>query len=108
MLPAPRRVLLGVGGGIAAVKSPELVRRLRQRGCEVRCALTRAGASFVASLALEVLSGHRVYDESYLAAGGGPEEAHLVAGEWADLLLVAPATAHLIARLALALADDFL
>jgi phosphopantothenoylcysteine decarboxylase/phosphopantothenate--cysteine ligase len=105
---AAPRVLLGVGGGIAAVKAPELVRRLQDAGCEVRCALTRAGASFVAPLALEVLSGHRVYDEGYLAPGGGPDEAHLAAGEWADVLVVAPATAHLIARFALGLADDFL
>ncbi len=105
---ASPRVLLGVGGGIAAVKTPELVRRLREAGCEVRCALTRAAVSFVAPLALEVLSGHRVYDEAYLAPGSGPEEAHLAAGEWADLLLIAPATAHLLARLALGLADDFL
>jgi len=102
------RVLLGVGGGIAAVKAPDLVRRLREAGCEVRCALTRAAASFVTPLSLEVLSGYRVYDESYLLPGGGPEEAHLAAGEWADLLVVAPATAHVIARLALGLADDFL
>ncbi|HXT21484.1 MAG TPA: bifunctional phosphopantothenoylcysteine decarboxylase/phosphopantothenate--cysteine ligase CoaBC, partial [Thermoanaerobaculia bacterium] len=105
---AAPRVLLGVGGGIAAVKAPDLVRRLRERGCEVRCALTRAASSFVAPLALEVLSGHAVYDESYLAPGGGPEEQHLVAAEWAELVVVAPATAHLIARLALGLADDFL
>ncbi len=105
---ATPRVLLGIGGGIAAVKAPDLVRRLRERGCEVRCALTRAAGSFVAPLALEVLSGHAVYDEGYLAPGGGPDEAHLVAGEWADVLVVAPATAHLIARLALGLADDFL
>ena len=105
---AAPRVLLGVGGGIAAVKAPDLVRRLREGGCEVRCALTRAAASFVAPLALEVLSGHRVYDEGYLEPGGGPEEAHLAAGEWAEVVVVAPATAHLIARLALGLADDFL
>ena len=105
---AAPRVLLGVGGGIAAVKAPDLVRRLREAGCEVRCALTRAAGSFVAPLALEVLSGHRVYDESYLEPGGGPDEAHLTAGEWADVFVVAPATAHVIARLALGLADDFL
>src|SRR6187549_3858133 len=101
---AAPRVLLGVGGGIAAVKVPDLVRRFREAGCEVRCALTRAAGSFVAPLALEVLSGHRVYDDGYLAPGGGPgppEEAHLAAGEWADLVVVAPATAHLIARIAL-------
>ena len=105
---AAPRVLLGVGGGIAAVKAPDLVRRLREAGCEVRCALTRAAGSFVTPLSLEVLSGHRVYDESYLLPGGGPDEAHLTAGEWADLCVVAPATAHVIARLALGLADDFL
>ncbi|HXT20833.1 MAG TPA: flavoprotein, partial [Thermoanaerobaculia bacterium] len=51
---AAPRVLLGVGGGIAAVKAPDLVRRLREAGCEVRCALTRAAASFVTPLSLEV------------------------------------------------------
>ncbi|HEV8240922.1 MAG TPA: bifunctional phosphopantothenoylcysteine decarboxylase/phosphopantothenate--cysteine ligase CoaBC [Thermoanaerobaculia bacterium] len=105
------RVLLGVGGGIAAVKAPDLVRRLREAGCEVRCALTRAAASFVTPLALEVLSGHRVYDESYLSPGfgpGPPEEAHLAAGDWAEVFVVAPATAHVVARLALGLADDFI
>ena len=103
-----RHVLLGVGGGIAAYKTPELVRRLREHGFEVRCAVTRAAASFVAPLALEVVSGHPVYGEEYLSPGVGGEEAHIAAAEWADLLLVAPATAHLLARLALGLADDFL
>jgi phosphopantothenoylcysteine decarboxylase/phosphopantothenate--cysteine ligase len=96
-----------VGGGIAAYKAPDLVRRLREQGLEVRCALTRAGASFVAPLALEVVSGNPVYREEYLSPGTGGEEAHIAAGEWADLLLVAPATAHLLARLAVGLADDF-
>jgi phosphopantothenoylcysteine decarboxylase / phosphopantothenate---cysteine ligase len=100
-------VLLGVSGGIAAYKAPELVRRLRDRGCAVRCALSRAGSSFVAPLALEVVSGHPVYREEYLVTGGG-EELHVSAGEWADVLLLAPATAHLLGRLALGLADDFL
>jgi phosphopantothenoylcysteine decarboxylase/phosphopantothenate--cysteine ligase len=102
------RVLLGVSGGIAAYKSAELVRRLRSQGHEVRCALTRSAASFVAPLTLEVLSGHRVYQEEYLAATGSGEEAHITAAAWADVLCVAPATAHLLARLALGLGDDFL
>jgi len=106
--PTRANVLLGVGGGIAAVKAPELVRRLRERGCAVRCAVTRAGASFVAPLALEVLSGHTVHGEEYLQPGGGPEEAHIEAAAWADLLLVVPATANLMARLSLGIADDFL
>ncbi len=102
------RVLLGVSGGIAAYKAAELVRRLRARGHEVRCALTRSAGSFVTPLTLEVLSGHPVYQEEYLAATGSGEEAHIAAAAWADVLCVAPATAHLIARLALGLADDFL
>src|SRR4051812_1088725 len=104
----PLRVLLGVSGGIAAYKSAELVRRLRARGHEVRCALTRSAVSFVAPLTLEVLSGRPVYQEEYLSAGTGGEEAHIAAASWAEVLCLAPATAHLLARLALGLADDFL
>ena len=104
----PLRVLLGVSGGIAAFKAAELVRRLRGRGHEVRCALTRSAASFVAPLTLEVLSGHRVYQEEYLEATGSGEESHIAAAAWADVLCVAPATTHLLARLALGLGDDFL
>ena len=102
------RVLLGVSGGIAAYKSAELVRRLRAGGHEVRCALTRSAGAFVTPLTLEVLSGHPVYQEEYLSATGSGEEAHITAAAWADVLCVAPATAHVIARLAVGLADDFL
>ena len=104
----PLRVLLGVSGGIAAYKSAELVRRLAGRGHEVRCALTRSAAAFVSPLTLEVLSGRPVLGEEYLTATGSGEEAHIVAAQWADVLCVAPATAHVIARLALGLADDVL
>ncbi len=102
------RVLLGVSGGIAAYKSIELVRRLRSRGHEVRCALTRSAPTFVSPLALEVLSGNAVAQEQYLTPNGSGEELHIVASEWADVLVCAPATAHLLARLARGLADDFL
>ncbi|HVR97834.1 MAG TPA: bifunctional phosphopantothenoylcysteine decarboxylase/phosphopantothenate--cysteine ligase CoaBC [Thermoanaerobaculia bacterium] len=104
----PLRVFLGVSGGIAAYKSAELVRRLRERGYEVRCALTRSATAFVTPLTLEVLSGHAVYQEEYLSPGGSGEEAHIAAAAWAEVLCVAPATAHVLARLALGLADDFL
>jgi phosphopantothenoylcysteine decarboxylase/phosphopantothenate--cysteine ligase len=104
----PLRVLLGISGGIAAYKSAELVRRLRARGHEVRCALTRSAVSFVAPLTLEVLSGRPVYQEEYLAATGSGEEAHIVAASWGQVLCAAPATTHLLARLALGLGDDFL
>jgi phosphopantothenoylcysteine decarboxylase / phosphopantothenate---cysteine ligase len=102
------RVLLGVSGGIAAYKSAEMVRRFRGRGHEVRCALTRSAASFVTPLTLEVLSGRPVDQEEYLTATGTGEEAHITAAAWAHVLCVAPATTHVLARLALGLADDFL
>lgn len=102
------RVLLGVSGGIAAFKAAELIRRLRERGHAVRCALTPAAARFVSPLTLEVLSGHAVYGEEYLEANGSGEELHITAAAWAEVAVVAPATAHLVARLSLGLADDFL
>ena len=107
-MPQPARVLLGVTGGIAAYKALELVRRLRDEGCEVRCALSRSGEAFVTPLSLEVLSGHAVYRQEYLSATGSGEEAHITAAQWADVVCVAPATTHLISRQALGLADDFL
>lgn len=104
----PRRVLLGISGGIAAYKAPELVRRLRDEGFEVRCALTAAAERFVSPLALEVVSGHAVYRREWLDANGSGEELHIAAAAWADLLCLAPATANLLAHLAGGLADDFL
>ena len=103
-----RRILLGVSGGIAAYKAPELVRRLRERDFAVRCALTPAAAAFVSPLALEVVTGRPVHREEYLAPTGSGAEIHIEAAAWADLLLIAPATAHTLASLALGLADNFL
>jgi phosphopantothenoylcysteine decarboxylase/phosphopantothenate--cysteine ligase len=102
------RILVGVSGGIAAFKTPTLVRRLRDRGHDVRCALTRAAESFIAPLTLEVLSQHRVYTDDYLRPDGSGEEQHIVAAQWADVICIAPATADILARLALGLADGFL
>jgi phosphopantothenoylcysteine decarboxylase/phosphopantothenate--cysteine ligase len=99
------RVLLCVGGGIAAYKSAELVRRLRERGCEVRAVLTRAACAFVAPLSFQALTGHPARVELLdPAAEAGMD--HIELARWADRLLVAPATADLIARLAAGLADD--
>lgn len=103
-----RNVLLGITGGIAAYKAPELVRRLRDRGLSVRCATSAAARSFVSPLSLEVVSGHAVYGEEYLEPNGSGEELHISAAAWADLLLIAPATAQTLAALALGLADNFL
>ncbi len=102
------RILLGVTGGIAAYKAVEIVRRLKSAGAEVRVALTKSAHAFVSPLSLEVLSGQPVYGEEYLAPTGTGEELHITAAAWADVLCVAPATAHSIARLALGIADDFL
>ena len=101
------RILLGVSGGIAAYKAAVLVRRLQERSHEVRCALTPAGSRFVSPLTLEVLTGHKVYTESYLEANGSGEELHIRAAQWAEVFCIAPATANIIARLALGLAEDF-
>jgi phosphopantothenoylcysteine decarboxylase/phosphopantothenate--cysteine ligase len=101
-------ILLGVTGGIAAFKAAELVRRLKERGHHVRCAMTRSAEAFITPLTLEVLSGHPVYREEYLQPDNSGEELHISAAGWADALCVAPATAHTLARLALGLADDFL
>jgi phosphopantothenoylcysteine decarboxylase/phosphopantothenate--cysteine ligase len=102
------RVLVGVSGGIAAFKTPHLVRRLRDHGHDVRCALTRAAESFIAPLTLEVLSQHRVYTDDYLRPDGSGEEQHIVAAQWAEAICIAPATADILARLALGLGDGFL
>jgi phosphopantothenoylcysteine decarboxylase / phosphopantothenate---cysteine ligase len=106
MSPRPH-VLLGVSGGIAAYKSAELVRRLVDRGAEVRVAMTRAAREFVTPLTFAVLSKHEVYLEVF-GSGNVPAVDHVELAEWTDVLVVAPATAHTIARLANGLADDFL
>ena len=101
----PTRVLLGVSGGIAAYKAADLVRRLRAGGCEVRVMMTAAAVAFVSPLTFQALSGHPV--RSTLldpAAEAGMD--HIELARWADLVLMAPATADLIARLAAGLADD--
>lgn len=106
MNPRPH-VLLGVSGGIAAYKSAEVVRRLVEAGAEVRVAMTRAAREFVAPLTFAVLSKHEVYLEVF-GSGNVPAVDHVELAEWVDVLVVAPATAHTIARLANGLADDFL
>jgi len=100
-----RRILLAVTGGIAAYKAPELVRALVRSDCAVRCAMTRAAAAFVSPLALQTVSGHPVRRELFDAAEEGGID-HIALADWAELVVVAPATAHVLARLAAGLADD--
>jgi phosphopantothenoylcysteine decarboxylase/phosphopantothenate--cysteine ligase len=100
-----RQVLLAVSGGIAAYKVPELVRALVRSGVFVRCALTRAAGHFVAPLALQTVSGHAVRTELFDPEQEGAID-HIALADWADLVVVAPATADLLAKMAHGLADD--
>jgi phosphopantothenoylcysteine decarboxylase/phosphopantothenate--cysteine ligase len=102
---AGKRVLLVVTGGIAAYKTLELVRRLRERGASVRAILTRAGAEFVTPLSLAALTGEKVYGELFDLTDEA-EMGHIQLSRDADLLVVAPATADLMAKLATGRADD--
>ena len=100
-----RRILVVVSGGIAAYKTPELVRALCRAGHEVRCVLTRAAGAFVAHLSLQTVSGHRVRTDLFDAVGEG-EIDHVALADWAEAVVVAPATANLLAKMAHGLADD--
>lgn len=102
-----KRILLGVGGGIAAYKSAELIRRLRDLGAEVRVVMTAAGREFITPLTLQALSGHPVHQD-LLDPAAEAAMGHIELARWADLVLVAPATADLMARLAQGAADDLL
>ena len=102
-----KRILLGVSGGIAAYKAPELVRRLRDAGADVHVVLTAAAARFVSPLSLEVVSEHPVGADLW-APGRDSRIVHTDAGKDADLIVLAPATADLIGRIRHGLADDLL
>jgi len=100
-----KRILLIVAGGIAAFKSLELIRRLRERGASVHCVLTEAGAKFVTPLSLQALSEDRVYSDMFSLTDES-EMGHIQLSRDADLLVVAPATANILARMAAGMADD--
>ena len=100
-----KRLLLIVSGGIAAYKTLELIRRLRERGATVRCVLTAGGAQFVTPLALAALSEDKVYGDLFSLTDEA-EMGHIQLSRDADLLVVAPATADILAKMAGGLADD--
>ncbi|MBN9536933.1 MAG: bifunctional phosphopantothenoylcysteine decarboxylase/phosphopantothenate--cysteine ligase CoaBC [Reyranella sp.] len=100
-----KRILLIVAGGIAAFKSLDLVRRLRERGASVRCVLTEAGAKFVTPLSLQALTEDKVYSDMFSLTDES-EMGHIQLSRDADLLVVAPATANMLARMAAGMADD--
>src|SRR5260370_38225293 len=100
-------IVLGVTGGIAAYKTPELVRRLRDAGADVRVILTPNATRFVAPLALATVSNHGVIVEQWGDAEKGGVD-HIELARWAELLLIAPATANFIGKMAVGIADDAL
>lgn len=104
---ANKRIVLGVTGSIAAYKSAELVRRLRDAGAHVRVVLTGGGAKFITPLTLQALSGQPVH-QHLLDADSEANFGHIELARWADAILIAPASANSIARLALGQADDLL
>ncbi|MCE5270746.1 bifunctional phosphopantothenoylcysteine decarboxylase/phosphopantothenate--cysteine ligase CoaBC [bacterium] len=104
---AGRRILVGLSGGIACYKSCDLVSRLVQAGAEVRVLMTRNACEFVAPLTLQALSGHPVYTGTFAPADPGGID-HVRLADFAELLVVIPATANILAKMAHGIADDLL
>ena len=104
---ANKNVLLGVTGGIAAYKAPELVRKLTALGANVRVVLTDSAAEFVSPLSLQAVSGNPVH-QHLLDPAAEAAMGHIELAKWADILLIAPATANTLAKLAHGMADDLL
>ena len=102
-----KNIVLGISGGIAAYKTPELVRRLKDNGANVRVVMTNGAKAFITPLTLQAVSGNHVADslldtEAELAMG------HIELAKWADLIIIAPATADIIARITAGMANDLL
>lgn len=102
-----KRILLGISGGIAAYKCPDIVRRLRECGAEVRVVMTQGATAFITPLTLQAVSGYPV-SESLLDSAAEAAMGHIELGKWADLVVIAPASANVIARITTGMADDLL
>lgn len=102
-----RKILIGISGGIAAYKIPELVRRLKDLGADVRVVMTQGGKAFITPLTLQAVSGNPVHDD-LLDPAAEAAMGHIELAKWADLVLIAPASASTLGRLAHGLADDLL
>ena len=102
-----KHILVGVSGGIAAYKIPELVRLLKKAGADVQVTTTKNALEFVTSLTLQTVSGHKVYTDVFAAINEHSTE-HISLPEWADLMLIAPATANVLGKMAHGIADDAL
>lgn len=105
MMLTGKRIVVGVTGGIAAYKACDLVSRLKKRGAQVRVVLTEHACQFVQPLSFETLSGNPAYTDSF---DRKYEIGHVALAKWADLLLIAPATANCMAKMACGVADDLL
>lgn len=102
-----KHIVIGIGSGIAAYKIPELIRLLRKRGAEVKVTTTRHALEFVTDLTLQTLSGHKVYSDVFAAINDHSTE-HISLPDWADAMIVAPATHDVICKYAAGIADDAL
>ena len=102
-----KRILVGISGGIAAYKIPELIRSLVKAGAEVRVATTQNALQFVTELTLQTVSGCSVYSDVFAAINAHATE-HISLPEWADAMIVAPATANVLCKMANGIADDAL
>ncbi|MDH5257792.1 MAG: bifunctional phosphopantothenoylcysteine decarboxylase/phosphopantothenate--cysteine ligase CoaBC, partial [Gammaproteobacteria bacterium] len=99
-------ILLGVTGGIAAYKSADIIRRLQEQGSSVRVVMTKSAEKFIGKVTLQALSGHPVYQNMFVSDSRVME--HIDLARWADKILLAPATANTIAKLANGQADDMI
>ena len=108
MVKKTKQVVLGVTGSIAAYKSGDIVRRLMERGCDVTVVMTKEAEEFITPLTLAALSGKQVYSRMFDTQTGDGAMPHIRLSQEAEVLLIAPATANVIAKLAHGLADDLL
>ncbi len=103
-----KHILIGVTGGIAAYKTPDLISKLRKQGAEVKVIMTKAAAEFVTPLTFRTMSQNMVADDNMFSAPAVWEVEHIALAKWADLLYIVPATANIIAKIAAGIADDML
>ena len=104
---AGKHILVGISGGIAAYKIPELIRILKKAGADVQVTTTKNALEFVTSLTLQTVSGHKVYSDVFAAINEHSTE-HISLPDWADMMIVAPATANVLCKMAHGIADDAL
>lgn len=102
-----KKIVLGITGGIAAYKCAELVRRLKEAGCEVKVVMSESAKHFITPLTMQAVSGEMVSD-SLLDPSAEAAMGHIEFAKWADLILIAPATSNTIAKMAAGIADDLL